>query len=187
MGTDYYKNRLIPKAPAATTTTTTAPVPDRSGRIGGLNQSRRRSTEPREVEYRFDRDTVVPVLYGRREITGIPIPVGVSGDKLYVCYIFCEGEIDSFESFKIDGQDVSSFSGLYSLTSYTGTLTQAYNADLHAADSNWVEPLTATAYVAAWFKADSKFNSIPKLSAVVKGLKVYDHRSGSRPPRGGVD
>ena len=126
--------------------------------------------------FKFNRNTVVPLVYGQTPIKGYALPVGVDSGFLYVVYIFAEGEIEEYVSYLIDGQAVSEFSGLYSFTEYFGTTTQTYDADLHTLDSNWVEPLTSTAYVVAKFKADEKFNSIPTLEAVIKGRKVYDHR-----------
>jgi len=127
--------------------------------------------------WRQSRDLVVPLLYGKRRIEGIPLPVGTHGAYLYVVYIFCEGEIESFESYYIDGQEASNFSGLYAFTEYLGTTSQAYDSTLHSIESDWEDPLTSTAYVVARWKADEKFNSVPRLAAVIKGRKVYDHRT----------
>jgi len=134
-------------------------------------------SEMRDETLKFDRDTVVPLCYGQKKIPSIAIPVGVVDDKLYVCYIFCEGEIEGYETFYIDDEEVTEYTGLYGLSTYNGSLTQTYDTDLNLANSDWVDPLAGTAYVAAWFKADEKFSGIPKLSAVIKGKLVYDHRN----------
>lgn len=135
-----------------------------------------RPSEPKEKNFKIDRDTVVPLLYGRRKIDGIPIPVGTDGDYIYICYVFCEGEIELFEKKFINDEEISEFSGLYVFYDHLGVLDEAYDTALHGCDSNWIEPLAGTAYVAARFKADEKFSGIPKLSAIVQGKIVYDHR-----------
>jgi len=149
------------------------------GTYRGSNTTRP-SAPPKERELTFDRDTVVPLLYGRRKIEGIPLPVGVADDKIYICYIFCEGEIEGFESYFIDGEDATEFAGLYGTTPFIGTSTQDHSTELEAVNSDWTDKLTGTAYVVVWFKADEKFSGLPKFEAIVKGKKVYD-------PRGGAD
>lgn len=144
---------------------------------GGYRPTFSRPSEIKDREWRFDRDCVVPLLYGRKKVPGIPIPVGVKAGWFYICYVFCEGEIGGFDEYEIDDKPLEEFAGLYGLTAYHGTLTQDYDEALHEANAAWVEKLPGTAYVAARFKADAKFSGVPELRAVLRGRLLYDPRN----------
>lgn len=65
---------------------------------------------PRIVDLRYDLTAqFIPVVYGVRNVTGIPVFVDTLDDDpntVYVVYTFCEGEIDGFLDFYI-GDDAA--------------------------------------------------------------------------------
>jgi len=129
-------------------------------------------------ELRFDRTTMIPLLYGRKKVEGKPVPVGTIGDKIYIAYIFMEGPIGGFDEFFIDDIPATEYDGLYGLTPYTGSLDQPVDTDMQLVNPDWTDNLAGTAWVSAWFLADEKFSGLPTLSAWVRGKLVEDFRGG---------
>jgi len=137
------------------------------------------STEVKREELSFDRQTMIPLSYGRNKIDAKAIPVGVVGNKIYVAYIFCEGPVGGYDEYLIDDNPASEYTGLYGFTPYLGELDQPVDPGMAAVNPEWTDNLAGTAWVSAWFLADEKFTGIPSLSAWGRWKKVNDFR-GSR-------
>jgi hypothetical protein len=128
----------------------------------------------------------IPVIYGRRLVGGTRVFVETSGtdnEYLYIALVLCEGEIESIGDVYIN--DVistdSKFSGLVSIDKKLGSDTQTASSVLTAAPS-WTSShtLKGVAYLGLRFKWDRDvFGSIPDVTAVVRGRKVYDPRTGT--------
>lgn len=124
----------------------------------------------------------IPVIYGERKVGGVRSFVATSGNDnqyLYMVLAICEGEVDSIGDIYIN--DVistdSKYSGLVSITKYTGTDTQTADSTLVNANIGWTSAhrLRGVAYLAIRLKWDNNvFGGIPTFHAVVRGRKVYD-------------
>jgi len=126
----------------------------------------------------------IPVVYGRRKIGGTRVAVGLSSDKkdLYIVLAMCEGEIQEIESIYINDiiSTDSRFSGKVTINQYLGTDSQTADSMLTTAfPTLWTSNhrLRGIAYLACKFTYDPEvFRSVPEITAIVKGRKVYDPR-----------
>jgi hypothetical protein len=138
----------------------------------------------------------IPVLYGTREIGGIIVdrnvtdsPGGVFNEYLHLLVVWCAGEIDSVEEVYFDEYsendqrfDKDGGGKWFTVTTYSGTDTQLADPDVIAnfnnADSN--TRLRSVAYSYIRLELDEEqtiWRGIPKITARVKGRKVYDPRT----------
>lgn len=132
----------------------------------------------------------IPVIYGQRRVGGTRVFLSTGGSKneyLYMALVLCEGEVDSIGDVYINDtlSTDSKFSGLVSITKYTGTDDQTYSSVLAGATDTWGtnHRLRGVAYLAIRIKYDSDvFGSIPDIQAVVNGRKVYDMREATHDP-----
>lgn len=145
----------------------------------------------------------LPVIYGTQRVEGTRVFVGAGGtnnDFLYMVIALCEGEVDSITDIRIDDKPLAEFphryGGVYpSLTTvtdtgaivvrkYLGTDAQVADTMMTAAFSQYgsTHKLSGVAYLACRFKWSSGYyTKKPKVTAVVRGKKVYDPRdSGTR-------
>ena len=127
----------------------------------------------------------IPVIYGERKIGGTRVFVSTSGSTnqyLYVILVLCEGEIKAIDDIYID--DVIStdarFGSLITVNKYLGTDNQTADTLFVNADIGWTtdHKLSGLAYLAVRFafNTDAFGSGIPKITAVVRGKKVYDPR-----------
>ena len=128
-----------------------------------------------------------PVIYGTRgRVGGNVCFLGSAGDQnkdMWMVLDICEGEIEAIDEVYIN--DVVStdakFSGLLSITKYTGTETQAADAALIAAFPGvWTasHQLKGVAYLVLKLTFDTKaYGGLPRVSCNVRGKKVYDPRT----------
>lgn len=126
----------------------------------------------------------IPIIYGQRKVGGTRVFVETSGSDntyLYVCLVLCEGEIEAIDDVYIN--DVAStdsqFSGLIQIDKKLGTDTQTASSVLTPAPS-WTSDhtLKGVAYLGLRFTWNRDvFGSIPDVTAVVRGKKVYDPRT----------
>lgn len=123
----------------------------------------------------LDRD-IVPVLYGRRRISGKLVYANVIDDKLHLLHIFSEGEIDAFETVYINGEEASYYGAIVNVETYTGTLTQSV-CGLSAYDINFNDRLAGTAYIYTRITQSSYIQDLPAVEAVARGRKLYDPRT----------
>ena len=147
-------------------------------------------------------DASIPIIYGTRKTGGTRVFVSTgsvtsaNNKYLYICLAISEGEIDSIteiqlndvpiaeaDSTAIDATDesIATIDGNYNnLTVYQifkGTNNQGASTLLRSAGSEWglTHRLRGVAYIAFRFywNAD-KFSSIPVITAIVKGRKVFN-------------
>ena len=129
----------------------------------------------------------IPLVYGQRKIGGTRVFVATSGSDntyLYIILAISEGEIHSIGDIYIN--DVlstdSKFSGLLTLTKYTGTDSQVADSTFVNANIGWTaqHKLSGVAYIAAKIKWDQDvFGGIPTIHAIVQGIKVFDPRTSA--------
>lgn len=141
------------------------------------------------------------IIYGKTKVGGVRVYDSTTGtNNLYLHRIlaFAGHEINSYEQIylndelvTIDGSgNVTSptrYSGYVRIKRYYGTTTQSADANLISdtatlTDGKWttLHTLTNIAYIYVRFKYNSDVfpNGVPTLSAVIKGAKVYDPRTG---------
>jgi hypothetical protein len=133
----------------------------------------------------------IPVIYGERRVGGVRVFVStkdVSGgdpnEYLYIALAMAEGEVESITDFYIDDNPITDtkYTGLYTINVHTGSDTQDYDPLLTEANAGWSSDhkLSGVAYLAIKLKWDSDvFQGVPEITAVVKGRKLYDPRSGN--------
>ena len=128
----------------------------------------------------------IPVIYGQRKIGGTRVFVETSGsdnEYLYICLVLCEGEIQAIDDVYINDiiSTDSKFTGLVTIDKKLGTDDQTASTTLTPAPS-WTADhrLRGVAYLGLRFKWDRDvFGSIPEVTAVVRGKKVYDPRTAT--------
>lgn len=118
---------------------------------------------------------IIPFGYGRRQINGLPVPIAVINNALHIIYIFCEGEIDAFESMKLDDKDIATWGFTYE--TYRGTAAQTV-CGLHSYMPSFTSKLKSTAYIYLIIPQTDGISSIPAVTAICRLLKVYDPRTG---------
>jgi predicted phage tail protein len=135
----------------------------------------------------------IPVIYGTRRIAGTRIfistgddPVGEFNGILYLVYVLCEGEVDAITDILIDDLPTSDSRFAYTnsvlINTFLGTDVQTADADFIAAGIGWTSEhtLKGLAYITLRLKWNSNaFTSIPNITALVRGKKVYDTRTAT--------
>jgi hypothetical protein len=136
------------------------------------------------------------VIYGQRKIGGTRVFVETSGsdnEYVYICLALCEGEVQGVTQVYVNDESVwtgnsshgSQYTGSGKYSSNTtfqifhGTDDQTASSLLQEAAS-WssTHRLRGVAYIGIRFKWDKDvFSSLPEVTAVVKGRKVYDPRT----------
>ena len=125
----------------------------------------------------------IPVVYGQTKVGGLKAFTEVKDSDLYQVIVFCEGEVDSIVSYEIDGvpsTDVK-FNDLVESWNRLGTDEQEYIPEFAADAPGWSSSHRGRGlcYLALKFSKDSDvFPRIPVITAVIKGKKVLDPRSG---------
>lgn len=131
-------------------------------------------------------DHYIPVIYGEDYVGGRIKFKGVSGtDNEYFHFVveICEGEIEAIDEIWVD--DFLSTDARWTVDSvnhcqtwsYTGTDTQAADAELVSTFAEWTSAhqLKGTAYVHLKLRWNSElFRGRPKLNFKVRGKKVYN-------------
>jgi hypothetical protein len=172
----------------ATSTLTKAlmPQPELRGGDQGYQITQRGSTMPHQI------------IYGKTRIAGGIVFQGTTQDNKYLHTVlaFTGHEVEEFETIyfndevlTLSGNDVTSppkYAGKVKIVKKLGTTTQnaVTSSDLGVdPPSQWTTDckLLATAYlyVMLEYDADAFPNGVPEVTAIVKGKKVYDPRTGS--------
>ena len=128
----------------------------------------------------------LPVVYGERRMGGVRIFTESSGSDnkfLYICLAICEGEVESITDININDQPLSGseYEEYVTFETKTGSDDQSVSDVLLDAPS-WesTDRLRGVAYVAAKLEFNQDvFSSIPSITALVKGKKVFDPRTES--------
>jgi len=126
----------------------------------------------------------LPIPYGRVRAGGKICAVAVKDDHLCVLAAFTVGEIDSFEAILVNGADindpekglVAAYGGEVNL--YRGTQDQTVDPILQWAIEGYGDTLPGVAYCVLKIPSSAEYSSFPRVEAVIKGLRVYDPRTG---------
>lgn len=135
----------------------------------------------------------IPVIYGTRRVAGTRVFVAtndtVGGDPnefLYLVYVLCEGEVDDVTDILIDDLPVSdsrfAYTDSIAINIYKGTDAQTADTRFTSAGIGWTadHKLSGLCYITVRLKWNSNaFSSIPNITALVRGKKVYDPRSAT--------
>lgn len=129
----------------------------------------------------------IPVVYGTRQVEGILTYVGTADadeSKLYVVLTLSEGECDGIDELLVDdvAYDDSSYGGNISYTFHSGTSSQAVDAGLSAAVSDWDSGHQGkdTCYIVILLNYDPDiFSGLPTFKVTLRGIKLYDTRTST--------
>jgi hypothetical protein len=162
------------------------PQPELRGGDQGYQITQRGSTMPHQI------------IYGKTRIAGGIVFQGTTQDNKYLHTVlaFAGHEVEEFETIyfndevlTLSGNNVTApakYAGKVKIVKKLGTTTQTAvtSSDLGVAPpSQWTTDckLLATAYlyVMLEYDADAFPNGVPEITAIVKGKKVYDPRTGS--------
>lgn len=140
-----------------------------------LKQSIRGSVQPRRI------------LYGRTRVSGLLAYAGSGGtnhELLSLVVPLAHGEVDAVETLYLNDLPSTDarYTGFVSYTAHLGGPGQAADDDLIAMTADWSadHKLSAIAYLhlQLTFDATAFPTGIPNPTAVVRGRKVYDPRTG---------
>jgi hypothetical protein len=141
------------------------------------NNAARNSTPGNLQLTALGRDQMVPILYGGPErMAGLvycvatPRELAMQG-KLVFAAILCEGPVESISGFEVNGEAMP---GYINIVAYDGSQTTV-DPWLAAAIPGFNETLNGTAYFVAQV-APVDQAGFPQITALVKGLRVYDPR-----------
>lgn len=126
---------------------------------------------------------VIPIIYGTQRVGGKIFAIRAKGAHLYIGVIFCEGEVDSFVSLEVNDKNVTEYTSI-SYQTFLGTSTQTKSSFLTLAfapgdttvGSTYTDALPNTCYAVLKFAPSEQLSGFPRISAVIKGKKVYDPR-----------
>lgn len=151
----------------------------------------------------------IPVVYGERRVGGTRVYVQAEGGEknkyLYIALVLCEGEVEDIDDIRIDdfpltggrygnlrfrdfgnvkvwdGGPDDQFADLVYIESHHGKPFQEASGILESS-SKWTSShrLQGVAYLAIRLRWNEDiFSGMPEITAVVKGRKVYDPRTGA--------
>lgn len=157
---------------------------------GGRQPASRINTlanDPRETSVTWTaRGTLVPILYGRRDVVGLLGPWGKIGADLVVSYIWGIGPIDAVESLYINDAALPG-SGV-TVTHHLGTESQTVDATLAAAVAGYNDRMRiptrggyrGVAYTVLRITTAAGLTGFPRLRGVLRGLaNIRDPRDDS--------
>lgn len=117
---------------------------------------------------------VIPVIYGRTIVPGLIDVVRANGREITILAVWCEGEVNSFEKVYYDHIEKARHGGASYEADYAGTDAQGVDTELATLiGATYVDTLPNTAYSVLSFNSS---NGFPRVSADIKGRKVYDPR-----------
>ena len=120
----------------------------------------------------------IPIIYGRTKVGATVVFVGVSGKTIHFVCAWSEGEIEEVETVYLDDEDADDISGV-TVTNYTGTAAQTYPAALNSVFPSYTDDLPNIAYSHVRITDQAEVSGFPNITAIVKGLKVYDSRTAT--------
>lgn len=130
---------------------------------------------------------VIPIIYGTQRVGGKIFAVRAKDKHLYIGVIFCEGEVDSFVSLEVNDKNVTEYTSV-SYQTFLGTSSQtrssflalAFAPGATTAGSTYTDTLPNTCYAVLKFAPSEDLSGFPRISAVIKGKKVYDPRDSTQ-------
>lgn len=126
-------------------------------------------------------------VYGRARIGGTLAYAGSSGTQneyIHLVVPMTHGEIDAYEDIYLNDllSTDTRFSGLVRMNTHLGTSSQVADSDLDSETTDWTSAhrLRGIGYLYSRLKYDSTAfaTGVPNHSAVIRGRKVYDPRTG---------
>lgn len=115
-------------------------------------------------------DAPIPIIYGRTKVGGNPYRMRKWGSELMVVPIWGEGEIDAVEAVLSGSNDITLFT---QVAAYTGTATQTGDPSILSLYGQ-ADDLPGVAYSVLQLRPVDSLD----LSAIIRGKKVFDPRSG---------
>jgi hypothetical protein len=158
--------------------------------LGAVNKSREPNLNAEAQQRKQSiRSSVSPrrFVYGRARVSGTLVYAGSTGptnEYLHLVMPIHHGEMDAIESVYLNDMlsTDSRFTGFLRVNSSLGTAGQVADADLVSESADWTTDhrLRGTGYLYLRMKYDATAfpNGIPNPSAVIRGRKVYDPRTG---------
>jgi hypothetical protein len=115
-------------------------------------------------------NSLIPIIYGRRRVGGRVAGAKItSTGALLLLVVWCVGEIDAVETVYIN--DAAVPAGV-SVTNYTGTATQGTDASLVANYAGFTDTMRGVAYSVIVIPTSANISGFPRMTAVIRGLKV---------------
>lgn len=130
---------------------------------------------------------VIPIVYGRQRVGAKIFAVrSYLGYSLGLGCIFCEGEVEEIESLEVNDEDITAI-GMPTYgtwwTTHVGTSDQTASSILTLAFTGstptFTDTLPNTCY-AAVLMPPGIGSGFPRVSAIIKGMKVYDPRDANQ-------
>ena len=181
----------VPPAPAPSPAPAPAPAPaPRSVRGGSripAEQINKAASDPKvRTQTVAAAGALLPIIYGRCNVPGLPFFWGNISTDLVVGYVWGVGEIDAIEQVQINDLNGGSISGV-TLTHYLGTTTQGVDATLVAANASYADTmrfdvgngLRGISYTVARITSAAAVGGWPRARATIRGRKLYDPRTGT--------
>lgn len=137
------------------------------------------------------------IIYGMTKVAGVRVfdhTTGAENKYLHRVIAFTGHEIESFHEIYINDELVtldgnnnvtspSRYDGFVRIKAHLGSDTQSADADLVSEVTDWTidHKLSGVAYLYIRYKFDQDAfpNGVPEVTAVIKGKKVYDPRTGT--------
>jgi hypothetical protein len=126
------------------------------------------------------------IIYGKQLIGGNDVFIestGTDNKDLWIVQNLAEGECaeiyeeDSTDQIFLDDKLPSKYGGNVSYWFHSGSSTQTYDTNLNSAIARWTENKRYTCYLVWKLTYDQDyFQSVPKRTVILKGLKVTDFR-----------
>lgn len=125
----------------------------------------------------------IPVIYGTRLSGGTIVFMDfseVDRQWFYVNLVFSEGVIEGYDGYFFNTQPQKA-EDLVQVEEFFGTETQAANTRLTSMFPHYTSAhrLKSTAYVTFYFKFSPFKAGLPLITALVKGIKIYDPRDNT--------
>lgn len=132
-------------------------------------------------------DAKLKVVYGEQKVGGNVVyltTTGSNNNTLWMVITLAEGECQGIK--QVDGVDqlflndtlYTEYGSLVSYTFHNGASDQTYDTDLNAIDSSWTDNMRNTCYLVISIDYDqNQFQSIPSVTVILQGRKVYDPRT----------
>ena len=137
------------------------------------------------------------IVYGKTKVAGVRVFDGTTGEEnkyLHRVIAFTGHEIESFEEIYLNDEVVtldgsgnvtspSRYDGFVRIKTHLGADDQLADSDLVSEVTEWTtnHRLQGISYIYVRYKFNQDVfpNGVPELTAVIKGKKVYDPRTGT--------
>ena len=153
-----------------------------------LDDSSEVTPEQRQSTYNAE-GGVIPIVYGRQRVGSKLFAVRSygGGAALALGCILCEGEVHQVESIEVNDTAIGDYTFPYAGTwyqSFVGTSDQTASSILTNAFAGstptYTDTLPNTCYAAILIPFGLDIQGFPRVSAIVKGCKVYDPRDANQ-------